>query len=836
MATEKALAHSTPDAPGSARPPLRHLWQVPAFLAGLLLVAGVVAAIPLRHGPRPADMDRDVAAIRRALAEPGSAVEEVLTLAEKVLARTDHEPARAGEAHFLLGSVYQRLADQGPAARVALLRQKAVSHLEQAEKLGVPPKDQAKLPYRLGKAWLLAEHNGPKATDYLARSVETAADDPAEGYRLLAQAYMRLPTPDLNAAYRADLKLLALPTDDEDVLGPARLLAGEILLRQQRPAEALKMLETITSRAPRPVVARARYLQGRSCQDLNLWERAVPYWQEVLRDPREVPGGKGEVFYRLGQCYHSQEQADDTAAARAWEQALELGGESGQAAALCLAELHLAPTDTGTLSHPAAALDTYRRALAPVKKPGEYHNAFIDLDRARDRIAWGCHVFRQYHDFESALKLARLYRRVALPGTAAELEGKAAEAWADLLLAQPRPAPKPDADAWDDQIRGLYEKAGAAFQAAAETRPAAEQPRMLWRSASCYLHGRQYARAVAVLDRYVHQPQVPADGCGEGWFTLAETYVVTGRKDLALTAYHNAIACRGPYAFRARYQLALAELAVRPANPAEANEHLDQAQALLTQILDPVAGAEAPPDVRERSLFLQADLFFQRGRFEEARLKLTLAVDQHPDYPHILEAREELAECFRRLADQEIELIGTLQTALQIKHRQKKNDLLEQAAQHYQKLADELDRRRAAGTLTAPEEAILRRTVFAVAACRFDQDNMVAEALRLYKVLAEERYPNRVEGLTASMFVARCAFRLGQPEVARTALRKAWDLVTPRDKLPDEALKLPENAFRGCPGPLTREQWQDWIRQMAKYLERPAAPGPARGSGQGSAR
>jgi tetratricopeptide (TPR) repeat protein len=827
MATETALGPSTPDALGGAGPAWKQLWQVPTFFAGLLLVAGVVAAIPLRHGRHVGELDRDIDAIRRALAEPGASVEEVLAVAEKVLARTDHATDRAGEAHFLLGGVYQRLADHGPAARVALLRQRAQVHLEQAAKLGVPVDDRDKLKYRLAKAWFLNDGPVPRTIEYLTRSVDGWADDPAEGYRMLAQAYMRLPVPNLDAAYQATLKLLALPTDDEDVLGPARLLAGEILLRQQKPADALRMLETITSRAPRNVVTRARYLQARSCQELSLWDRAVPYWQEVLRNPSEVPGGRGEVKYCLGQCYHNREQPDDKAAAQAWEQALELKGDSGRAAALCLAELYLSVTPDGALANPAAALDAYRHVLDKVKSPKDYRNTLIDLERARDRIAWGCHVLRQYHDFESALKLADLYRRIALPGIAVSLEAKAAEAWAEQLLGQPRPTVKSDAAAWDEQIRGLYEKAGAAFEAAAAVRAPGDQPRMLWRSASCYLHARQYARAVAMLDRFVHHPQVLAESCGEGWFTLAETHLAVGRKDLAMTAYHNAIACRGPYAFRARLQLALAEMSIRAATSDENNRHLGQAQALLEQILDPVAGQEAPGDVRERSLFLLANLLCQRRDFEAARLKLTLAIDQYPEYPHILEAREQLAECYRCLADQQIVMVGKLQRDPQIIARQNKNRYLEQAVDHYQKLADDLDKRRAGRNLTDAEQAILRRTHFAVADCRFNQDNMTAEALRLYQSLAEGRFPNRVEALVAYQHMAQCAFRLAQLETARTALRNAWLTL---DKLPDDSLKLPDNAFRGCPGPWTRRQWQDWISQMAKYLEQLTSPGGARGA------
>src|SRR5262249_33118202 len=147
--------------------------------------------------------------------------------------------------------------------------------------------------YRLGKVWAQTGQGPARVIEYLSRSVAEAADDPAEGYRLLAEASMALPAPNLEAAYDAGLKLLALPTDNEEVLGPARLLCGDILLRQKRPGEALKMLENIGGRAPRPVLVRARYLQGVCCQELNLWDKAIPVWQAVLHQPGAAPGGRG---------------------------------------------------------------------------------------------------------------------------------------------------------------------------------------------------------------------------------------------------------------------------------------------------------------------------------------------------------------------------------------------------------------------------------------------------------------------------------------------------------------------------------------------------------------
>src|SRR5262249_17807351 len=158
------------------------------------------------------------------------------------------------------------------------LRREALSHLERAEKFGVPSADEAALHYRLGKACFQSGGEPARVISYLAHSVAEANEDPAEGYRMLAQAYLRLPQPNLEAALNANMTLFALPIDDEKPLGPARLTCGEILFRQKNWSEAVKMLGTIGADAPRPILQRARYLQARCCQELSLWDQAIPLW------------------------------------------------------------------------------------------------------------------------------------------------------------------------------------------------------------------------------------------------------------------------------------------------------------------------------------------------------------------------------------------------------------------------------------------------------------------------------------------------------------------------------------------------------------------------------
>src|SRR5260370_15286982 len=112
MATEP-----TPAQPLVLRASFGQLWQIPVLVAGVLAVIGVWASRPLWHDPEAWQFRRDMIGARRMLEDRHASANGALARAAEALARIDRFPARAGEAHFLLGSAYLRLADQVPADR-----------------------------------------------------------------------------------------------------------------------------------------------------------------------------------------------------------------------------------------------------------------------------------------------------------------------------------------------------------------------------------------------------------------------------------------------------------------------------------------------------------------------------------------------------------------------------------------------------------------------------------------------------------------------------------------------------------------------------------------------
>ena len=146
---------------------------------------------------------------------------------QKVFDAESRFPQFAAEAHFLFGSA--KLSQIDPANPDMAALAQVQQHLEQAERLGVADTDKIKLAYRLAKTFVLLGSEPAQAATRLAGMVD-AADDPAEAYGLLAQAFLKQETPDVGAAIEATKTQLAkaAPSSDAKMLAQARLRLGEL--------------------------------------------------------------------------------------------------------------------------------------------------------------------------------------------------------------------------------------------------------------------------------------------------------------------------------------------------------------------------------------------------------------------------------------------------------------------------------------------------------------------------------------------------------------------------------------------------------------------------------
>ncbi len=787
------------------------IWQVPTFFVGLLAFVAVAVSAPLRQDTSRLEFEEDLAQLRYGLEQGQEKAAVLIAQAENLLGRLTQFSRKAGEIHFLAGAAYFRQAETCTPDCKDAARDKAVNHFEEALALQVGSADMHPLMYRLGLTLYLQGRERQRALDLMAQAVDKGADRPSKGYALLVQAYLEGPRPNLDAALAANQKQLEL-TDDRhaEEMAQARLTRGELLLRKEQRLEALKELDRVRADASPPLRIKARLLQTRICEEEGLWNRAIPLWKDLLKDADKVPGGKARVLYALGLCHANGDRPAMDKAIAAWQEAMSLGGDEGQAAGLRLGEVKLfGPTEDAK-----AGLEIWAKAVEKIRTPNDYRNKVLELSRARELFETACRHFLEAQDFERAQQVAELYKKLAPPGVAEETIAQAAEGQARDLKDQAAPLSGPEAKAKLAEARTFFHRAGVGYEQAALARGDKVEAEVFWRSAQCYVAAQDFPRAGVVLDKFV-QLDKNEKRLAEAWLSLAEAHLAQGNKDKAWAAYYKCTEFPAtPFAYRARYQLALEEID---------KKNYPQALDILKQNL----GSSSPQmdrEAHENSLYKYARLLLQLQIYDKAVIYLKEASQQYPNNPDVLGLRDQLGDCYRRLAERaNVKLNAAESEEAKTHHRRDRQQWLDQAGVTYQGIADELEGRfQTAKTLAPAELWLLRKALFGAAAVRFDM-NEFTEALRRYQVL-QEKYRKKAEGLIACKHIWECVgVMVETPEqtmLARTAALAAWK----QAQADLEAMPADSPDFTGAMGVWTKEQWQIWLRWVGDQLQPATAP------------
>jgi len=744
-------------------------WQVPTFLLGLGALAFVWIGRPWWHISDYQKLNRQLSAAREALNESPPDLKKAKDLTETALTRAQQFPERLGEAHFLAGRLYCLLAAQSTPPEAEPIWQQGRFHLEEAAKATGPEADRPRLFYSLGIARFYTGAEPQQVIDCLAGTVESVADDRAEGYRMLTETYLHLSN--LPAALDANKKQLDLPQIDEKLLAPARLLRGKLFLQLHQPGEARKVLARIDKTTP-GIFGEARLLRAQSCQEDKLYDEAAQLWEEILKDPvRSRTGSLDQAHYSLGECYFRLDRPADAVAN--WEKSIQKGGPGAQAATLRLGEAKLAKRDL------AGAQALFEKALEAVNSPADYQNSLLDLKEAQRIIEQACKSFRIQGDYERSLKMADFYRKLAPPEAAQGLIGEAADEWAKHLDQDHKKGPN---------ALKVYREAGAAYEKAAGlARIPADQAKWLWLSADRFRQAQDSDQALAVLRAFLRVETSP-ERRGEGWLALGTIYQELHQDEEARGAFFKCIECPGVFGLRARYRLAKIHID---------EEKLDEAELELKQNLQLL---EITPDLEahEVTLFMLADLYYRRGNFRFAVLRYQEALDQYPNNPATITVRWRLAECYRKLAQQETNRHSPYPNLDRF------HLWMQMAKANYEKLVLDLTGLEARELLKPDAKKILHQAEFMVADCCFDLEQF-EEAGRIYDILADQ-YRYRVNGLTALKQSYRCYMALHEPEKARNAL----------NRLRETLRVLDENLFKGQPDEMDRKGWLKWLEWAEK--------------------
>jgi tetratricopeptide (TPR) repeat protein len=429
---------------------------------------------------------------------------------------------------------------------------------------------------------------------------------------------------------------------------------------------------------------------------------------------------------------------------------------------------------------------------------GDWRNTLVDLPTVREVFERGCELYHKTGRYQLAMELAGLYEPLAAPGAAQGLYARSAEAAArELLESAQRTQPASAARPLAESAQGLFREAGRKYEAAgAAAATPAEQAERLAHSVTCFVHGEDCAAAVPVLQRWL-QTGPPSERVGEVWFALGEAYRSQHRDTDAASAYRECLKQPGGTASRARYELALLELA---------RGGWDAAADALDANLKALA-AEHDDEVQEKSLFALGNLRYRQQNYLMASLILEKGLSLYPNSGRATIGRYQLADCYRNLALQEgqnLRLPEVMKPETERHYEGQWRNWLEKAAAGYGEVVHAFADRLSAGPLPEEEESLYRLACTAAADCRADLGDDQA-AVPLYEALVA-RYHHRVESLAALAGLARCYWRKGKNDEARKTLERVRTALSEMDG----------SAFPTQPGTGTKADWQDWLTKMGQ--------------------
>jgi TolA-binding protein len=801
MATDSARSNSPS--------PARHLWQVPALLIGVAALIAVLVTRPSAPdtiGAAEQQLQEARKALEQVPPDPSTAVQK----ADRVLAVADRYPQLAGEAHFLAGSARLRLGDD-PSADAGRERNLARQHLEQAATLGVAEADQPKLNYRLAKVGMLLGGDPAKVASLLEKSVD--ADDPAEGYGLLAVAYTRQNPPDLPKALEAAKQQLdrTLRSGDARAQAIARFRLGELYLKLKKDKEARQMLAKVSVEAPPEMYHAARTMLAESYEGTQAWADAARNWQVARDNPQLAAPEKAKVLYHLGWC---DARAQIKEAAAVFEETIALGGPEGQAAGIRLAELKLD-------AEPAAAITVLATALQSAQGPADYRNPLIAIDDVRALIETIIQKGQEKSNWELCRQAIEVYGRVAVTGRDDELAGQAFAAQGDALAEKVK-SDAAQATTIEEQSRDAYRNAAAAYErAAGKIGDPPLQGVRLWQAAKLALKSGQPVRSRDILTRATQiDGALAPEKTAEAWLMIGNTDHLNQHAADARAAYLKCLTLPGPYALKARLGLAKIDLA---------EHHFDEAEQGLQDVLKAVRELSAPDaDLQEQALFTWAEAAYYRQsavkdelrEYLTAENRLEGAIKQYPDGPAAVRARHMLGLCYwndarlkSRALDRGAAGSPTLSPDERAAYQRQKTEFLRKSAEQYEKVEElMLARERADGRLAAEEAKFLKEAGFWASDCYFWMGNY-EEAVRRYGVLAL-RYQGRPEEMIALSQLWQSYGHMGQPEKVTALVARM------QETLP----KIPDTAFDGRLDTHRRDFWVNWLREITKPPVPPAVP------------
>lgn len=789
----------------------RRLWQLPTFLVGLACLWAVWERGD-RLRPTLADrFDRAIQALRPAVDRSPPDVDQIQAALRK-LPDADPPATKAAQVRYLTGSAYVALAESTTSpAEADEWWAKARRELEAAVDQDLPAKDQKKLRYRLARTWAHSPDADPARTVDALSKYLSAGDDPAEGYRLLADLYLKATPPDEAMARDSLQNFLkhASTRADARTLNQARVRLAELYGKLGEPEEARRVAERVGPDAPAEIFAAARLLLAGYHKADRDWTAAAKVWEQVrdmkgaTDDQRAIArAGLAEAYVNLDRPGDAEAAVQDAA-----------GSDSPEGRAVLFRRADLKLKDPAA---PMAAivrdLDAAFAGAADLKKlvaPAETRRVFeAAVTRATEA-----------REFALAARAAAVYAKVAENADHQRLLALAQERWASTLTG--------------DDAKDHYRAAAAACEAAANVDPTpVGRGDGLRKAAGLYLKAGDRPKVLAVLGELTTVvANYPEDRLEQAWAEMGDAYLAAGDKDQARLAFQNAAGRAGPARDRARVRFAALTA------EADGTKERPAAIAALTEIADRPPTDVADPATHEEALYLLGEIHLVRKEWVPAEARLRTALEIYPQSPRAGRGRYQLAQVLRHGAYESAgkikadraeleqikkERIDLRQPAHKVNEQLRIEDRMDQAQKAYEermrRAYDEFARaEKLLDGAPDADPAVVRRTLFWAADCAYWLGEFSDCAGRCEKLTA--RYRGRADELQAARDLHRCC------RFAAEAAREAKDAdgaaqwskrAAEAHKRVKEALtQIPAAELNGSDDVRTRAYWEQWLKENA---------------------
>lgn len=581
-------------APGD-RPARRQVWQLPAF------VCGVVAAVTAGSSFPPATAtahpaSRAVAALRAAVERKSADTREV----EAALARLTAEQRDAADAEtqYLIGSGYVILAEKGPTEAGAENWAKAHTHLTKCDPNKLADRTQLpRLEFRVAKASAALGRGDPTV---LLAALESPPpnEEPGERSRLIAETCLRVTPPDVRRA-KAELAvyLSGQPNASPAALAEYKLKLAVLYVSGGEPEKARARLKEVVEGATGTTLAMAKVLAAKLAvadRDSDGAVRLLLEADQVADLPADRRAG---IRYEIARWLTI---LGNPSARDYYTKVVADSGPTGTAARVRLAE-HIARDPA-----PGPAVAHLEAVTHGLTTSGEFKNPFVTVEDVRAAFEAVIAACRTAGDYPAAARAAVAYRPVADGGRDRQLWADVMSAWGETLL--------PGGQAVDG--RDKLTQAAAEYVKLADARASAgERSAMLTAALACYRAAGDDAGTTTVLNALATLPGAGPEVAANANLTRGEQAMAGGRFDEAVGLFDKAAKAGGPTGTRAMVKLGLAHTAegkrrlAEKAGEAEARKMIEYGLDLLTQVANKTYDS---PDER----LSQQEAVYELGRLQ----------------------------------------------------------------------------------------------------------------------------------------------------------------------------------------------------------------------------